>query len=213
MSEKNFFGQNPLFKRAFSMVFVLFLVLGALAFMGCPMDDDDSDGGIGIDSRLEGIWEFVHSEYGYGDRYVIRGTSLAYSSHSGTGEDAVWTDTYAGTIVHAERYSKSAGVIIIEYTEGHKYRWSSYTQDAGGNWVSTPLDPQPAGNFYGIYYHSLKTRDDGKLEVAFANTSDQANNSGPTEAETLEAAIEKFTVENMNKFMSFDVGDPLSKVE
>jgi hypothetical protein len=42
MSGKNFFGQNPLFKRAFSVAFVLFLVLGVLVFVGCPTDNDDT---------------------------------------------------------------------------------------------------------------------------------------------------------------------------
>jgi hypothetical protein len=42
MIEKNLFGQAPLFKRAFSATFALFLVLGALVFMGCPTDGDDS---------------------------------------------------------------------------------------------------------------------------------------------------------------------------
>jgi hypothetical protein len=191
---------------------VLFAAVSALAFMGCPMEEDNPDGGLGLDSKLEGTWEFDDAGYG-GERYVIDGTSLTHGSLSGAGADAVFTKTYAGTIVHAESYTNSAGVIIIEYATDAKQKWYTWTQDDGGNWVQTPLNPQPTGNFYGIYYHSLKTRDDGKLEVKFANTNDQAKNNGPTEAETREAAIEKFTVENMNKFINIDMGEPVHKVE
>ncbi|MDR2053173.1 MAG: hypothetical protein LBP80_07150 [Treponema sp.] len=190
----------------------LFVALSALAFMGCPMEDDSSDGGLGLDSRLKGTWEFDDAGQG-GERYVIDGTSFAYGSLSGTGADAVFTKNWAGTIVHAERYTNSAGIIIIEYAKESKQEWSAWTDQGNNNWVSTPIDPQPAGDFYGIYYHSLKTRDDGELEVKFANTSDMANNYGPTEAETLEAAIEKFTIENMTKFMDIDAGEPVHKVK
>jgi hypothetical protein len=207
---RNFFGQSLFFKRAFSVTFALFLVLGALAFVGCQMEGDDDEGGIGLDSRLQGTWEFDDAGRG-GERYVIDGTSFTYGSLSGTGENVDYTEVYAGTIVHVERYTNTAGVIIIEYTEEHKQEW--YFYDEANGWAKTKLDPQPTGNFYGIYYSSLKARDDGTLEVKFSNTSDSANNYGPTEAETLEAAIKKFTVENMNKLMNIDLGEPVHKVK
>jgi hypothetical protein len=208
MAGKHCFGPNPLFQRVWSPVFVLFLVFGALAFMGCPTEEDDSDGGLGLDSRLKGTWEFEDAGYG-GERYIIDDASLTHGSLSGTGANTVFTKIYAGTIVHAERYTNTAGVIIIEYTTGNKQVWYSYDE----NWNKTPITPQPSGNFYGIYYSSLKTRSDGRLEVKFSNTSDQANNYGPTEAGTLKDAIEKFTVENMNKFINIDIGEPVHKVD
>jgi hypothetical protein len=216
MTGKNFFGQSPLFKRVFSPLFALFLVLGALAFMACPMEEDSGGGGPGLDSRLRGTWDFDDPGTGYGgERYIIgNDNSLSYSSLFGTGAAATPTEHWAGKIVHAESYTNTAGVIIIEYTQEKKQVWSSWIEVPIGsnNWVSAPLDPQPAGNFYGIYYSHIKTRDDGKLEVKFSNTSDQANNYGPTEVETLEDAIKKFTVENMNQLMDIDAGEPVYKV-
>jgi hypothetical protein len=217
MTGKKFFGQNPLLKRAFSVIFALFLVVGALAFMGCPMEDDSTDGGVGLDSRLEGTWEFDDAGYG-GERYIIDGTSLTHGSLRGTGADAVFTEIYVGTIVHAESFSNSVGIIIIKFTDGHEYVWvdsSNWHEDPpdSGNWVADPLDPQPIGKYFGIYYTHLKKNDDGKLEVKFVNTTDQANNYGPTVTETLEAAIERFTIENMNQLMDIDAGEPTHKVD
>jgi hypothetical protein len=211
MAGKNFFGQSPLFKRVFSPLFALFLVLGALVFMACPMEDDPEDGGPGLDSRLRGTWDFDDPGTGYGgERYIIgNDNSLSYNSLFGTGAVATPTEHWAGKIVHAESYTNTAGVIIIEYTAEKKQVWYSYLPP---DYVKTLHDPQPSGNFYGIYYTSLKTRDDGKLEVKFANTSDQANDYGPTEAETLEDAIKKFTIENMNQLMNIDSGEPVHKV-
>jgi hypothetical protein len=200
---------NKLFNKAFLFALTLCLLAGALVLTGCPMEDDPAEGVPGLDSRLEGTWEFDDAGHG-GERCVINGDSFTYGSLSGTGADAVFTETYAGTIVHAESYTNSAGVIIIEYKEGKKQVWNSW-QEVNGNYVATPIDPQPTGNFYGIYYHHLGPKD-GKLEVFFANTSDQENGYGPTEAETLEAAIEKFTVENMNKYINIDMGEPVHKV-
>jgi hypothetical protein len=79
------------------------------------------------------------------------------------------------------------------------------------NWIAVPLDPQPEGNFYGIYYHHLGTKED-RLEVSFANTSDQENGYGPTEAKTKEAAIEKFTEKNITKYANIEMGEPVHKV-
>jgi hypothetical protein len=197
-----------LFSKAFPFALTLCLLAGALVLAGCPMEDDPAERVPGLDSRLEGTWEFDDTGYG-GERYVINGDSLTYGSLGGTGADAVFTETYAGTIVHAESYTNSAGVIIIEYTVGHKQKWYFYDED--NNWAKTPHDPQPVGNFYGIYYHHLGPKD-GKLEVTFANTSDIANGYGPTEAGTLEEAIGKFTVENMNKYINIDIGEPAHKV-
>jgi hypothetical protein len=216
MAGKNFFGQNPLFKWAFSVAFTLFLVLGALAFMGCPTDDGSSEGGLGLDAKLEGTWECDDAGYG-GERYVIDGTSFTYGSLSGTGTDAVYKETYAGTIVHAENFTNSAGVIIINFTDGHEMVWmdsNSWHQDPpeSETWVADPLDPQPTGKYFGIYYTHLKNNT-GTLEVKFANTTDQANNYGPTVVDTLEKAIEKFTIENMNQLMDIDAGEPVHKVK
>jgi hypothetical protein len=105
MSEKNFFGQNPLFKRAFSMVFVLFLVLGALAFMGCPMDDDDS--GFVDDHKLNAVLEGTWKDTSAGDVYEIATGTVIYKSDY-SGEEK-------GDIEYISNFSADSGVIIIKY--------------------------------------------------------------------------------------------------
>jgi hypothetical protein len=201
-------GRTRVLVRAVSLVFALGLLL---SLAGCPMEDDDPSGTPGLDSRLVSTWEFDDAGYG-GERYIISNNMLTYGSLAGIGAEAVFTERFAGTIVHAESYTKSAGIIIIEFTAGHEEVWETWSQDTEGAWVSVPINPQPTGKFYGIYYHHLKIVNDN-LEVFFANTTDQDANYGPTVTDTLEKAIEKFSIENMNQLMDIDAGSPVHKVE
>jgi hypothetical protein len=113
------------FKRAFSLAVALSLVLGALAFMGCPMEGDDSFiDDHKLNAGLVGIWK----------------ASGSYES----GEQTItWTDTYTitnntdsgkrlGTISHPDgfppynnaniafvyNFSETSGCLIIKYTDG-----------------------------------------------------------------------------------------------
>jgi hypothetical protein len=119
------------------------------------------------------------------------------STFSGPGGSYV--ESFAGTIVYAERFSSSAGIIIIKYLSGRKNSWPNW----GG-------DPEPPGDFYGIYYINLNA---AGTEVFLACTNDQANNNGPTETDTLDAAIAKFTKGGMNQLIDLYVGDPHHKVQ
>lgn len=167
-------------------------------------DDLDTGAGIGLDPRLVGTWRF---EFGSGyEQFVIQSDgnldgkddTLTYNSnYSGTDDEI-----FAGAIVYAECFSSNAGIIIIEYLPGRKQIWIDRS-------TMQPLASQPPGNFYGIYYLSLNG--DG-TEVFLAYTSDQARNNGPTETETLEDAIAKFTQGNMNQLLDLSVGDPQHKV-
>jgi hypothetical protein len=182
--------------------------MGALSLAGCPMDDKDSGGGPGLDSKLVGTWEFL-GPYG-SDRCIITDTTLAY--YSAPSDDvSSFVEKWAGEIVYAYRFTEEAGIIIIEYTDNdHKQQWSSWTENPAGTWTETLLNPQPKGNFYGIYYNNLSggvTRD----IVFFSNTSDIENGYGPTETETLEQAKEKFTLGNMNNYIDLTVSSPMTK--
>jgi hypothetical protein len=196
--------------RGFSLVLVLCLVAAlSFSFLGCPMDGDTSTSIPGLDDKLIGTWEFTGS-YGT-ERYVINDRNDTFTY--GSVYDGTFTESFSGTIVYAESFSDSAGVIIIKYTEGHKQEWSSWAEDSPGsnNWVETPLNPQPAGNFYGIYYVNLN---DAGTTVFLANTSNLADYSyGPTETETLEAAKARFTETNINDYIDISVGEPQTKVD
>jgi hypothetical protein len=117
MAGKNFFGQNPLFKRAFSVAFALFLVLGALAFMGCPTEGDDPFvDDHKLNAGLVGTWK----DLTFQDRYEITATTATYISvYEGT------ESSDPGTIEYISNFSADSGVIIIKYetarTNGRTY--------------------------------------------------------------------------------------------
>jgi hypothetical protein len=198
-------GRTRVPGRSVSLVLALGLVAVALLLAGCPMEDDDTTGVPGLDDNLKGTWEFS-GPYGY-ERYVITNTELHYYS-APPGDATEFVENWSGKMVFAEGFTGESGIIIIEYI--HKQEWSAWKEDSSGTWVSTPLDPQPPGNFYGIYYNNLAGGAVGDT-VFLSNTSDQANNFGPTEAETLDSAKAKFTLGNMNKYIDVEMTSPVTK--
>ncbi|MDR3334097.1 MAG: hypothetical protein LBT13_04295 [Treponema sp.] len=200
--------------QIFSRFFVVFLVMGALSFTGCPMDDDSSEGSVGLDPNLIGTWE-MNGPYG-GDRYIFTGTQLTYGSLSAnTANPITYNEIWSGYIRYSEEFSSAthAGVIIIEYIPGHKQEWSdgNWVQDENGTWVSGKLDPQPEGNFYGIYYTGLEGGDVGHT-IYLSNTTLQDGTYGPTETETLDEAKARFTEEHMPDYISLTGTTPQTKV-
>jgi hypothetical protein len=152
-----------------------------------------------LNPKLVGTWEFT-SSFGT-ERYVITGTTFTYGSDYGIG----FTESFSGTIAHAESFGSGAGVIIIEYITGHKQQWYEYDAD----WNAILMDPQPAGNFYGIYYVNLNG---AGTQVFLANTSKLSDSSyGPTEEVTLADAKAKFTKAKINDYIDVSVGDPQTK--
>jgi hypothetical protein len=207
-------GRTRVPGRAVSLVLALGLVVGALLLAGCPMEDDDTgEGGPGIDPKLVGAWQYNFPDYESGgvqykggyDKYTIETVGedhkLIYTTDYGFGESI----PFAGKIAYAYRFDDASGVIIIEYDKNHKQVWYDYS-----NYPDyAPLDPQPEGNFYGVYYAKLNS---AGTEVLFANTSDQTKAMGPTEAKTLNEAIEKFSLASMNQFIDLSQGNPLQKI-
>jgi hypothetical protein len=130
----------------------------------------------------------------------------------GFGFGGAFSDIFSGDILWAEAFDDadvlrqhmyfrpssgrwdvvSAGVIIIKYWPEHEHTM----------WT-------PTGDYFGLYYMNLK--DDG-TQAAIFHTSDQANSYGPTETTTLEAAKERFTIDNIKLWLSTDAGDPQVKV-
>jgi hypothetical protein len=203
------FQKKLMGKTAVSLFFALFVA--ALSFLGCPMESDTSSGNVGLNPKLLGTWEFI-GPFGT-ERYII-GPKFTYSSDDGFG----FTEHFSGTIVYAEDFGGGAGIIIIEYDAGHKQEWSSWVDsgvdgdgDGYNDWVETPLDPQPAGDFYGIYYVNLGDGTTGS-QVFLANTSKLDDFSyGPTETVTLADAKTRFTEANINKYIDISVGEPQTK--
>jgi hypothetical protein len=184
--------------------------MGALSLVGCPMEDDDnSGGGPDIDPKLVGTWQYSWPPYdiypgGY-EEYKIVPDGEDYILTYGTNYGEGYSIQFAGKVAYTYRFTDEVGVIIIEYTAGHKQVWNDYS-----NYPDyVPLDPQPEGNFYGIYYHHLNSTG---TQVTFANTSDQEQNMGPTEEKTLDEAIERFSIYNMNQLIDLSTGNPVSKV-
>jgi hypothetical protein len=206
-------GKPRVSGRAVSLVLTLGLVMGALLLAGCPMEDEPSRSVPGLNADLIGTWEFL-GPYG-SDRYVITDTMLTYYSGPPNATLSNFVEKWAGEMVYADGFTEEAGIIIIEYTNGHKQIWpdnNTWHEDPpeSNNYVADPLNPQPTGNFYGIYYNNLEGGAVGNT-VFLSNTNDQSNNNGPTETETLEQAKMKFILGNMNNLIDLEAASPMAK--
>jgi hypothetical protein len=194
---------------------VFFLFLAAALFLAaCPLEDDPLEGGEGLDERLYGLWRFQYGTI-VEDIRVTRepqnpGNLGALSYGSNIWASIGFQESFAGDIVYAENFSDTGGILIVEYWPGHEQNWVDWTKARPPAYF--PLrDDNPVGkNFYGIYF--LNMNEEG-TQVFLACTNDQSTNYGPTETETLEEAIAKFTQGNMNQLLDLSVGDPQHKVE
>jgi len=155
-------------------LFILLCLLTVLPLAGCKMNENNYFDDGKLKPGLVGDWKFEY-EGGY-ELYTITANPDVF----------IYTDTFAGTwggnIVHVSNFGENAGVLIIEYDIDKKQQWTDW---------NTMSDITPDGNFYGIYFTELKQN-----SVRLANTSDSLTNYGPTETETLEEAINKFTSGN-----------------
>jgi hypothetical protein len=191
------------------------LGLAALSLLlaACPLADDPLEGSGGLDPRLYGVWRFDFSG-NYEEIQITRNprnpaNAGAFIYGGNIHEYLGYRVNFAGDIVYAENFSESAGVIIIEYWPEYKQVWINW--DAS-EWPYdlVPRNPQPEGNFYGIYF--LNMNEEG-TQVFLACTNDQSNNYGPTETLTLEQAVTKFDQGNLNQMLDLSVGDPQHKVQ
>jgi hypothetical protein len=215
MKTKN--SQTTVFYLLFFIYHFLFIVLS-----GCLLEGDPLEGSAGLDERLYGVWRFEWGAAGqYEEIRITREPQTAGNLGAFVYGGNIWTDrgfeeSFAGDIVYAESFSDdtasvgSSGIIIIEYWPDHKQVWVDWDK-AYAPYYFPPREDNPVNkNFYGIYFLNMK--EDG-TQVFLANTSDQSNNYGPTETETLEEAIAKFTPGNMNQLLDLSIGDPQHKIE
>jgi hypothetical protein len=162
-----------------------------------------------LDERLYGVWRWELGSTVEEIRITPTAGKLGSLSYCSKIYTPALQEQFAGTIVYAQNFSSSAGIIIIEYTPGHKQQWVDWSKANPPTYMPLRND-QPAGNFYGIYFINLNS---GGTQVFLACTNDQNNNYGPTEPTTLEQAKAKFTQGNMNQLLDLSVGDPQTKVQ
>jgi quinol monooxygenase YgiN len=158
-----------------------------------------------LDENLIGKWNYSEME----QITITANNTYLYESIDWLNDDDDYDFTlvpfWGGKIVYTENFDAASGVIIIEYLEGQKQVWIDWN-------TSSPRDPQPEGNFYGIYFSDLTTTTSPWTAKVF-NTSDQNNGYGPTETVTLQEAINRFTKDSIDDWLASGVGDALSKVE
>jgi hypothetical protein len=193
----------------------LIYCLSFIVLSGCLLENDPLEGRGGLDGRLYGVWRFEYG--GIVEEIRIERQPRLDSANLGalTYGGLIWADrgfqeNFAGDIVYAENFSESAGIIIVEYWPGHRQKWVDWDRAQPPNYFPARRDDPVGKNFYGIYF--LNMNEEG-TQVFLACTNDQSNNYGPTETETLEEAIAKFTQGNMNQLLDLSVGDPQHKVE
>jgi hypothetical protein len=189
-----------------------------VCLVSCPLTDDPIEGSIGMNPALYGVWRSGSGQYFEEFTVSPERTDPADTTSLGVfiapgyeGYGPYNVAKFQGEIRYAASFSDRSGILIVEYHAGHKQVWVDWEASDPTNGTTWVLrNPQPAGNFYGIYYLDLAS-DGNRVFLALTNAQD--DNYGPTEALTLPEAIEKFTLGNMNQLLDLSVGDPQTKYE
>jgi hypothetical protein len=192
----------------------ILILAAALLLTACPLEDDPLESGAGFDERLYGVWRFEYGNIVEEIRITREprnsGNWAAISYGANIWDDIGFKEAFAGDIVYAANFSKSAGIIIVEYWPGREQNWVDWNKAWPPYYFPLREDNPVGKNFYGIYF--LNMNEEG-TQVFLACTNDQSTNYGPTETATLEEAVAKFTEGNMNQLLDLSVGDPQHKVE
>ncbi|QQO10145.1 hypothetical protein [Breznakiella homolactica] len=101
-------------------------------------------------------------------------------------EGSVWDYTFTGSIKNNPDFTNDYGVIIIEYL--------------------APSDPSL--KFSGTYWRGLT-----ETSVSMANAANLDNYREPVETATLEEALAKFTIDNIDDFVNWSNIAPLGKID
>jgi hypothetical protein len=115
--------KSLLVKKAFSLLFVLFLGTGAAVFSGC-----DPDGGEDENSGFipEGTWSSTWAGDTGTDVYKIEGNTFSYTSTPTGGIASGWTGTIAGAV---DFKPKSSGVLIVKYVKPPEGEYAGHRED------------------------------------------------------------------------------------
>jgi hypothetical protein len=174
--------RRVLVRGAFAALFCLTVCL----FLACPMESGGGNGGGSGNSFIddhklnENLIETWTSEY---DFYALTASGIEYDDGFGSG--------YAGAIKYVSNFTSTAGVIIIEYDDGHKPTYYDSFENYGNPDHIVPLK----GNFIGIYYKNLKQGVSVQIGGAYID--------GGAEAATIDAAKSAFTAGNEGTYMSY----------
>jgi hypothetical protein len=190
-------------------IFALCLAASAALFVGCKNDVNDNSFADSheLNAKLIGEWRFGYDtdKDGVNDSYewykIGDDATLSYGYGSLEGTDST---AFSGIIVYVANFNEKAGVIIIKYDSGKEQQWYDYDYTDPENLILT--ERQRQGNFYGIYYDALT-----KTTVKLGNSTNLADNYGPTETATLSKAVAKFTVDAAGDFVDWSMIKPQTK--
>ncbi|MDR0878032.1 MAG: hypothetical protein LBN21_08265 [Treponema sp.] len=115
MSAKYSHAGKSVFAQKILFVFtVVCLAIGALSFVGCPLDPDDGDESDELNSGLIGTW-FADFGGGYTDTYIVTATTISHPDG--------WPPYADASIEWVYNFNSggTAGCIIIKRAEDNKY--------------------------------------------------------------------------------------------
>ena len=169
------FSKTTLRKSA-KVLAILFVLLAAFIFMGCPMEEEDT-------GDLNGTWLF-NSSPAY--KVDTSAKTIEYSGYSGDG--------YTGEIVNSPNFKAGSGVLIIKFTGYVRAIYDS-------NWNVTGFDIDPAGTvgWHGaVYWRDLK-----KNSVKMADAYDEYFNH--VIIEHFSNAQASFTMNNTGNYVDWSI--------
>jgi hypothetical protein len=156
--------------------------LGAVALpvlMGCQKKESGS-----LNNVPAGIWKAA-----YGDYFVITPAALEYVNPDYP------IEYLKGTIRHIQYFNETAGVMIIEYSEGGRPQYYEYGGPPDYEIISGPHEP--LGNFRGIYLTKITG---ASIDISAAD--DPGDRYSRSEKTTLEAAKAGFTLDNLDFYVT-----------
>ena len=168
----------------FSRLFAAMMFVACLVLVGCKQPDTISNYKVNI----VGTWVSD-----FGEKYIVTATSVDSS-----GEGYI---SYAGDNLVVVMDSETAGRLFIKYTRSYEKITTAPTGDDVNTWTYSPANPDWGSEEY-WYRYSTTAPDVGKwYAILYKDLTDNSVKlSGAAGAksscDTLEEAIEEFTVEN-----------------
>jgi len=158
------------FWRTLSILCAVFFV--SFAFMSCQQADDDENSSSGSEPVVLAASDGIIGEWASsGEKYIF--TADTFQNYYYDGD---WISTYAGDNLYIIKTSDTSGYVYMKYTiaMNSDYSYSSSAPDVG--------------KWYAISYKELTS---SSVSLSGAYKSD-----GVTSTDTLEEAVEEFTIAN-----------------